>query len=232
MPEHQNIKQSRGTQSSQRQIIPAKQVHASNSTAIIQRARIDPKSLTSADVLQLQHTIGNGAVGRLLSEIRNSSTVQQVPVQRQEISEEESLQGMFGSKHNQATCPSCFATPIIQRQELEGEKPLQCMMRRSGQNRPTGLSSTLKARSPFKSPLPEKKQKQESQEKESQELPSQEQELQEQSQKPLRQIEYGVDISQNVVSERKRVNDYCPCNNYAVAEAGDSVPKSSDFRIF
>ncbi|WP_212556056.1 eCIS core domain-containing protein [Methanosarcina spelaei] len=93
MPEHQNIKQSRGTRSfSERQIIPAKQVHASSPAAIIQRARIDPKSLTSADVLQLQRTIGNRAVGRLLSEIRNSSTVQQVPVQRQEMPEEEPLQ--------------------------------------------------------------------------------------------------------------------------------------------
>jgi len=89
MPEHQNIKQSKGTQSSQRQIIPAKQIHVSSPAAIIQRARIDPKSLTSTDVLQLQRTIGNRAVGRLLSEIRNSSTVQQVPVQRQEMPEEE-----------------------------------------------------------------------------------------------------------------------------------------------
>jgi len=123
MPEHQNIKQSRGTQSSQRQITPAKQVHASSSAAIIQRARIDPKSLTSADVLQLQHTIGNGAVGRLLSEIRSPSTVQHVPIQRQEIPEEkEPLKGKFESKPERTTCLSCSEVPIIQRREIPEEK--------------------------------------------------------------------------------------------------------------
>lgn len=35
-------------------------------TAIIQRASIDPRSLSRADVLQLQRTIGNRAVGQLL----------------------------------------------------------------------------------------------------------------------------------------------------------------------
>jgi hypothetical protein len=123
MPEHQNIKQSRGTQSSQRQIIPAKQVHASNSTAIIQRARIDPKSLTSAEVLQLQRTIGNRAVGRLLSEIRSPSTVQHVPIQRQEMPEEEE------------TCPSC-----MQKQEIPEEEPLQ-----TNRENNTGMPDNLKA---------------------------------------------------------------------------------------
>lgn len=124
MPEHQNINQSRGTQSSQRQIIPAKQVHASNSTAIIQRARIDPKSLTSADVLQLQKTIENRAVGRLLSKIRNSSTVQQVPVQRQETPEEEE------------TCPSC-----VQRQKIPQEEGHLQMKKENN----TGMPDSLKA---------------------------------------------------------------------------------------
>jgi len=154
MPEHQNIKQSRGTRSfSERQIIPAKQVHASNSTAIIQRARIDPKSLTSAEVLQLQHTIGNGAVGRLLSGIRNSSTVQQVPVQRQEISEEEEtcpscvqkheiqeekepLQGMFENKPEKAMCSSC-----VQRQEIPREEEYLQMKKENN----TGMPDNLKA---------------------------------------------------------------------------------------
>jgi hypothetical protein len=153
MPEHQNIKQSRGTQSSQRQIIPAKQVHASNSTAIIQRARIDPKSLTSAEVLQLQRTIGNRAVGRLLSEIKNSSTVQQTPVQRQEMPEEEEtcpscvqkheiqeekepLQGMFENKPEKAICPSC-----VQRKEIPEEEEHLQMKKENN----TGMPDSLKA---------------------------------------------------------------------------------------
>ena len=37
--------------------------------AIIQRATASPESLTTADVLQLQRTIGNRAVGQLLSGI-------------------------------------------------------------------------------------------------------------------------------------------------------------------
>ncbi|MDW5549457.1 DUF4157 domain-containing protein [Methanosarcina sp.] len=153
MPEHQNIKQSRGTRSfSERQIIPAKQVHVSNPAAIIQRARIDPKSITSADVLQLQRTIGNRAVGRLLSEIRNSFTAQQIPIQRQEISEEEEtcpscvqkheiqeekepLQGMFENKPEKAICPSC-----MQRQEIPEDKSLQTKNENN-----TEMSDNLKA---------------------------------------------------------------------------------------
>jgi hypothetical protein len=51
------------------------------------------KSLTYADVLQLQQTIGNRAVCRLLSEIGLISSTTK-PVQRQEIPEEEEpLQG-------------------------------------------------------------------------------------------------------------------------------------------
>jgi hypothetical protein len=53
--------------------------------SIIQQARESPDSLTPADVLQLQRTIGNQAVGHLLSEIsRLPSTTLQSPVQRQE----------------------------------------------------------------------------------------------------------------------------------------------------
>jgi hypothetical protein len=149
MPEHQNIKQSRGTQSSsQRQISPAKKVHASNSTAIIQRARIDPKSLTSADVLQLQRTIGNRAVGRLLSGVRNFSTVQQVPVQRQEVPEEEEpLPGkMIGTTQLQEISeeeepPQGKLIEPIQRREIsEDEGPLQMKKENN-----TGMPDNLKA---------------------------------------------------------------------------------------
>ena len=95
MPEHQQTQQSKKPESTfQKQATPISQTPVSNPSSIIQRARINPKSLTPADVLQLQRTIGNRAVGRLLSEIRNPSKVQQVPVQRQEIPEEEEpLQG-------------------------------------------------------------------------------------------------------------------------------------------
>jgi hypothetical protein len=107
----------------QKQAALTSQTHVSNPASIIQRARINPKSLTAADVLQLQRTIGNRAVGRLLSEIRNTSKVQQAPIQRQEVPEEEKepLQGMFGKKPEEETCPSC-----VQRQEKpEEEEPLQ-----------------------------------------------------------------------------------------------------------
>ncbi len=45
--------------------------------------------MTSADVMQLQRSIGNRAVGKLLSGLGNPSTTQQAPVQREESPEEE-----------------------------------------------------------------------------------------------------------------------------------------------
>jgi len=109
MPEHQQIQQSTESKSTfQKQATPIIQTPISNPMAIIQRAKINPRSLTRADIMQLQRTIGNQAVGRLLTSIGNSSTAQQAPVQRQEMPEEE-------------TCPSC-----MQRQEIpEEEEPLQ-----------------------------------------------------------------------------------------------------------
>lgn len=150
MPEHQQTQKSTESKTtSQKQATPRIQAPSSHPMAIIQRARINPKSLTPADILQLQRTIGNRAVGRLISEIRSSSTAQKAPVQRQEIpeeeeplqgkmvetiqsqeipEEEESLQGKFESKPEIA-CPSCFAAPIVQRQEIpEEEEPLQGKM--------------------------------------------------------------------------------------------------------
>ena len=117
MPEHQQIQQSKKPDTTfQKQVTPAIQTPASNPASIIQRVRINPKSLTHADVMQLQRTIGNRAVGRLLSGIGNSSTAQQAPVQRQEIPEEEEpLQGKM--------------IDPIQRQEIpEEEEPLQGKM--------------------------------------------------------------------------------------------------------
>jgi len=90
MPEHQQIQQSKKTNTIfQNQATPISQTPVSNPYSIIQRAKINPKSLTYADVMQLQRTIGNRAVGMLLTGIGNTSTVQQAPVQRQEIPEEE-----------------------------------------------------------------------------------------------------------------------------------------------
>ena len=66
--------------------------------AIIQRAQAAPESLTPADVLQLQRTIGNRAVGQLMSEIGwVHPTNQQAPVQRLVPEEEELMQGKFAS---------------------------------------------------------------------------------------------------------------------------------------
>jgi hypothetical protein len=112
MPEHLQIQQSKKPDTIfQKQTTQVNQIPLSNPMAIIQRAKINPKSLTHADVMQLQRTIGNRAVSRLLSGIGNFSTAQQAPVQRQEISQEE-------------TCPSC-----MQRQEIpEEEEPLQGKM--------------------------------------------------------------------------------------------------------
>jgi len=90
MPEHQQIQQSKKLDAIfQKQATPVIQTPTSNPVAIIQRARINPKSLTHADVMQLQRTIGNRAVAQLLSGIVNSSTVHEAPIQRSEIPEEE-----------------------------------------------------------------------------------------------------------------------------------------------
>jgi hypothetical protein len=90
MPEHQQTQKSTGSmQTSQKQTNSILQIPSSNPAPIIQRARINPKSLTLSDVLQLQCTIGNRAVGRLLSEIRNPSTLQQEPAQFKVIDKKE-----------------------------------------------------------------------------------------------------------------------------------------------
>ena len=115
MPEHQQIQQSKKPNTSlQKQATPAIQTPLSNPYSIIQRARINPKSLTHADVMQLQRTIGNRAVAQLLSGIVNSSTAHEAPIQRSEIPEEEEpLQGKM--------------VETIQRQEIP-EEPLQGKM--------------------------------------------------------------------------------------------------------
>ncbi len=112
MAEHQYTHQPNKTDNtSQKQTILPKQIPTSHPAAIIQRARVNPKSLTHADVMQLQRTIGNRTVGRLLSEIGLIPSTAK-PVQRQETPEEEPLQGKM--------------TETVQRQEMpEEEEPLQ-----------------------------------------------------------------------------------------------------------
>lgn len=70
MPKHQQTQQSKELKHDfQKQVIPRIHTLISNSIAIIQHAKINPKSLTHVDVLQLQHTIEYRAVDRLPSEI-------------------------------------------------------------------------------------------------------------------------------------------------------------------
>lgn len=114
MPEHQQIQQSKKLESfSQRRLTFTNQTTVPNPSAIIQLVRVDPKSITPTDVLQLQRTIGNRAVGKLLSSIRNPLTLEQAPIQQLRVSEEEeSLQGKMNE--------------FIQQQETREEKdPLQ-----------------------------------------------------------------------------------------------------------
>ena len=148
MAEHQQAQKSTESKANtQTRTIPPMQIPISHPAAIIQRARVDPKSLTHADVMQLQRTIGNRAVGQLLTELglipskaKQTQPVQMQimpeeeeplqgkfaePLQRQKIPEEEEpLQGKFESGYKKEICPSC-----IQRQEIpEEEEPLQGKM--------------------------------------------------------------------------------------------------------
>jgi uncharacterized protein (DUF736 family) len=122
MPEHQQTHQSTESKSTaQKQATFRIQAPVSHPMAIIQRARMNPKSLTHADVMQLQRTIGNRAVGRLLSEIGliPSKAKQAPPVQRQELVQRQEI------PEEEETCLSC-----VQRQEKpeEEEEPLQGKM--------------------------------------------------------------------------------------------------------
>jgi hypothetical protein len=86
MPDHQIIQQSKKSDPIlQKQATSVSQSHVSSPASIIQRAKINSKSLTHSDVMQLQRTIGNRAVSRLLSGIGNFSTAQHATVQRQKI---------------------------------------------------------------------------------------------------------------------------------------------------
>ncbi len=133
MPEHQQIQQSKKPDPTfQKQATPSSPSHESNTASIIQRARINPKSMTSADVMQLQRSIGNRAVGKLLSGIGNPSTAQQAPVQRQEIPEEEEpIQGKMidtvqcqGPEEEEELLQGKFTDECVQCQVPEEEEEL------------------------------------------------------------------------------------------------------------
>jgi hypothetical protein len=84
MLEHQQTQQSTESKYTfQKQSTPILQTPISNPTVIIQRAKVNPNSLTNADVVQLQRAIGNKAVDKLLSGIKNTSTAKSVPIQLQ-----------------------------------------------------------------------------------------------------------------------------------------------------
>lgn len=113
MPEHQQTQQPKITDNtSQKQTITPKQTPTSHPVAIIQRARINPKSLTHADVMQLQRTIGNRAVGKLLTEIRKPSS--RVQMQQMPEKEEDPIQGSFKSEARQ-TLETGLQKDVVQR---------------------------------------------------------------------------------------------------------------------
>lgn len=66
--------------------------HLSHPAGILQRAKSDPASLAPFDMLQLQRTIGNKAVGRLLSEIGRLSPTRAGQAFQRKESEGELLQ--------------------------------------------------------------------------------------------------------------------------------------------
>jgi hypothetical protein len=114
MTEHQQTQQPKTKDNtSQKQTIPPKHIPTSHPAAIIQRARINPKSLTYADVMQLQRTIGNRAVGKLLTEIRliPLKATQAPPVQMQKIPEEEE-EPLQTKKENKTGMPDNFKTGV------------------------------------------------------------------------------------------------------------------------
>ncbi|MDQ1254444.1 MAG: hypothetical protein QG646_3685 [Euryarchaeota archaeon] len=142
IPKHQQTHQTKEPKSTfQKQALHAMQMPTSHPAAITRRDRINLKSLTQDDVLQLQRTIGNRAVGRLLTEIglipSKAKQIRPVqmktmseeekeplqgkfakPLQQQEMSEEEeSLQVKFENEPKQATCPSYSTFPTQREKE-------------------------------------------------------------------------------------------------------------------
>jgi hypothetical protein len=158
MPEHVKVsrpqqKDNSSSTSNRSQQTPL--MRGSHPTATIQRAMISPQSLTYTDVIQLQRTIGNRAVGQLMQEIglMNSQPVlrkesdlgndtgfmsSDVPVQRVEIPEEEEEKGL----------PIQGKFEAAQREELlenKDEEPLQMKKENN-----TGMPDQLKAGRPLR----------------------------------------------------------------------------------
>jgi hypothetical protein len=99
MSTHQQVHDSKNTDSARKHQPlpnyavppPILQLHPA---AILHRARADPGSLTPLDVLQLQRTIGNKAVSRLLSEIAQRREHEDGLLQREPIQNRENTTGM------------------------------------------------------------------------------------------------------------------------------------------
>jgi len=124
MPEQQHTQESKDPKPTfQKRATPIIQISVSSPASIIQRARTNPKILTYADVTQLQRTIGNRAVGKLLSEIGLiSSTTKQATVQRQKIPEEKgSLQGNMIDGVQRQIIPKPIKSGVLQAKLIIGE---------------------------------------------------------------------------------------------------------------
>lgn len=121
--------------------------------SIMQAAIANPKSLTHTDILQLQRTIGNRAVGQLMSGIGriSSSPVQQEPVQRQGLEDEDLLQGKSIDECIQCQTPEVDDgrlvqgkfTPIQRQDLLEDEEILQGKFETIQRQVPEEMGSTI-----------------------------------------------------------------------------------------
>ena len=103
---------------------------ATHPASIIQQARASPDLLTSADVLQLQRTIGNEAVGRLLNEIGQNPKSQiqakltvNPPGDRYEQEADRVARKVVSQINQQESQPSS-QQQLVQRQELPEEEEL------------------------------------------------------------------------------------------------------------
>lgn len=114
-PSHQNLRQMN---------------RATHPASILQRTRVNPDSLTPADVLQLHRTIGNRAVGQLLSGINQASRMKiqakltiNPPGDKYELEADRAAKQLVGQMNRPV---SLHANPgqTAQRQELPEEEEL------------------------------------------------------------------------------------------------------------
>ena len=105
--------------------------HQAHPAAIIQRAQLNPGSLTRQDVQHLQSTIGNRAVGRLLTQApRNAGSADSRPVAQRQLAESViglPVQRQEGPEEEEGLQMKTDAA-VLQRQEMEEEELLQGKM--------------------------------------------------------------------------------------------------------